>query len=131
MAPFSLSFPNNKTRAAPNRLHFLSISFRRNHFILVEIYAFMKPKTSILILIPILLCVSFKSVATIPPPDTTAPVGLKRYLYVAVPGIRDYLRYGGHGILVLILIETISLSNVLALMVFTLIKRRPMLRALQ
>jgi len=29
---------------------------------------------------------------------TSAPV--KRYLYVAVPGIRDYLGYGGHGILV-------------------------------
>ena len=26
--------------------------------------------------------------------------GVKRYLYVAVPGIRDYLGYGGHGILV-------------------------------
>jgi DNA-binding beta-propeller fold protein YncE len=26
--------------------------------------------------------------------------GLKRYLYVAVPGIRDYMGYGGHGILV-------------------------------
>src|SRR6188474_2474049 len=25
---------------------------------------------------------------------------LKKYLYVAVPGIRDYLGYGGHGILV-------------------------------
>ena len=25
---------------------------------------------------------------------------VKRYLYVAVPGIRDYLGYGGHGILV-------------------------------
>ena len=24
----------------------------------------------------------------------------KRYLYVAVPGIRNYLEYGGHGILV-------------------------------
>ena len=24
----------------------------------------------------------------------------KRYLYVAVPGIRDYLGYGGHGLLV-------------------------------
>ena len=29
-----------------------------------------------------------------------SPVVLKRYLYVAVPGIRDYLGYGGHGILV-------------------------------
>ena len=26
--------------------------------------------------------------------------GTKRYLYVAVPGIRDYLGYGGHGVLV-------------------------------
>ena len=26
--------------------------------------------------------------------------GVKRYLYVATPGIRDYLGYGGHGILV-------------------------------
>jgi hypothetical protein len=25
---------------------------------------------------------------------------VKHYLYVAVPGIRDYLGYGGHGILV-------------------------------
>ena len=25
---------------------------------------------------------------------------VKRYLYVAVPGIRDYLGYGGHGVLV-------------------------------
>src|SRR6187549_3122606 len=29
-----------------------------------------------------------------------APAPIKRYLYVAVPGIRDYLGYGGHGILV-------------------------------
>jgi DNA-binding beta-propeller fold protein YncE len=35
------------------------------------------------------------------PPRTTDPPGsVKRYLYVAVPGIRDYLGYGGHGILV-------------------------------
>lgn len=27
-------------------------------------------------------------------------VAAKRYLYVAVPGIRDYLEYGGHGILI-------------------------------
>ncbi|HET9747354.1 MAG TPA: hypothetical protein VFP97_16680 [Chitinophagaceae bacterium] len=30
----------------------------------------------------------------------TSPDVVKRYLYVAVPGIRDYLGYGGHGILV-------------------------------
>lgn len=29
-----------------------------------------------------------------------APVVTKHYLYVAIPGIRDYLGYGGHGILV-------------------------------
>ncbi|WP_018615343.1 YncE family protein [Segetibacter koreensis] len=29
-----------------------------------------------------------------------SPVATKKYLYVAVPGIRDYLGYGGHGLLV-------------------------------
>jgi hypothetical protein len=37
-------------------------------------------------------------------PKSTSPIvksaQVKRYLYVAVPGIRDYLEYGGHGILV-------------------------------
>lgn len=36
-------------------------------------------------------------------PDPVAidgPATIKKYLYVAVPGIRDYLGYGGHGILV-------------------------------
>ena len=32
--------------------------------------------------------------------DVASPPAVKRYLYVAVPGIRDYLGYGGHGILV-------------------------------
>jgi DNA-binding beta-propeller fold protein YncE len=32
--------------------------------------------------------------------NKTATAQTKRYLYVAVPGIRDYLGYGGHGILV-------------------------------
>ncbi|MGZ8541416.1 MAG: YncE family protein, partial [Chitinophagaceae bacterium] len=41
--------------------------------------------------------VPFRHKAT-PTIDDAAPV--KRYLYVAVPGIRDYLGYGGHGILV-------------------------------
>ncbi len=30
----------------------------------------------------------------------TQPSSLQKYLYVAVPGIRDYLGYGGHGLLV-------------------------------
>lgn len=33
-------------------------------------------------------------------PKAGKPVGAKRYLYVATPGIRDYLGYGGHGLLV-------------------------------
>ena len=39
----------------------------------------------------------------VPAPHSPRPVDtvtVKRYLYVAVPGIRDYLGYGGHGILV-------------------------------
>lgn len=37
-----------------------------------------------------------------PAADSAAPAGAgeHRYLYVAVPGIRDYLEYGGHGVLV-------------------------------
>jgi hypothetical protein len=34
------------------------------------------------------------------PAATDDVAAIKRYLYVAVPGIRDYLGYGGHGILV-------------------------------
>jgi DNA-binding beta-propeller fold protein YncE len=33
-------------------------------------------------------------------PSITPPAKVSQYLYVAVPGIRDYLEYGGHGILV-------------------------------
>jgi DNA-binding beta-propeller fold protein YncE len=33
-------------------------------------------------------------------PSTDGPSTIKHYLYVAVPGIRDYLGYGGHGLLV-------------------------------
>jgi DNA-binding beta-propeller fold protein YncE len=42
----------------------------------------------------------FMSAGAPPISKATAPAALKRYLYVAVPGIRDYLGYGGHGILV-------------------------------
>lgn len=34
------------------------------------------------------------------PASAFTPAPVKKYLYVAVPGIRDYLGYGGHGILV-------------------------------
>jgi DNA-binding beta-propeller fold protein YncE len=35
-----------------------------------------------------------------PAPDGPAAAAVKRYLYVATPGIRNYLEYGGHGLLV-------------------------------
>jgi DNA-binding beta-propeller fold protein YncE len=38
--------------------------------------------------------------ACIPVDLSAQTAGAKRYLYVATPGIRDYLGYGGHGILV-------------------------------
>ncbi len=51
--------------------------------------------TSILIFTSARVPLSPKSENTFVPPAT-----VKHYLYVAVPGIRDYLGYGGHGILV-------------------------------
>ena len=64
----------------------------------------MKPKSKILSLLMTL--VLMLTIATAPLPkklygqqQKTPPV-TKRYLYVATPGIRDYLGYGGHGILV-------------------------------
>lgn len=57
----------------------------------------MKAKTTILISIIILVMFVFTS-AYIKPIHRNVTV--KHYLYVAVPGIRDYLGYGGHGILV-------------------------------
>jgi len=61
-------------------------------------------KTTELFSLPALLLVVFTS-AFVPSKDkmgleVDGPPAIKRYLYVAVPGIRDYLGYGGHGILV-------------------------------
>jgi DNA-binding beta-propeller fold protein YncE len=59
----------------------------------------MKRKPAIFIfLFLILVLTSARLVTHSSKKENTAPV--KRYLYVAVPGIRDYLGYGGHGILV-------------------------------
>ena len=51
-----------------------------------------------MLLRPLLLCFALASFATshVQAADTTT----KRLLYVAVPGVRDYLQYGGHGLLV-------------------------------
>lgn len=59
----------------------------------------MKRKPGILIfLLLIIVLTSARVITHSCKKENTAPV--KRYLYVAVPGIRDYLGYGGHGILV-------------------------------
>ncbi len=63
----------------------------------------MKAKTILILLLSGLVIMS--APARIPFQNNRAasvapPANAKRYLYVAVPGIRDYLGYGGHGILV-------------------------------
>jgi DNA-binding beta-propeller fold protein YncE len=55
----------------------------------------MKPKSKFFFLHVLLLGIAFIS-----PGESRAQSTVKHYLYVAVPGIRDYLGYGGHGILV-------------------------------
>lgn len=57
----------------------------------------MKPKTTRFISLLIAAAFLFTSAAhkSVHPSQP-----IKRYLYVAVPGVRDYLQYGGHGILV-------------------------------
>jgi len=61
----------------------------------------MKRNPAIIIFL-LFFIVDFTSARVVTPSsskkENTAAV--KRYLYVAVPGIRDYLGYGGHGILV-------------------------------
>jgi len=63
----------------------------------------MKSKTTALISLVIATIFIFTSAyisAKHKTANTTENAVTKRYLYVAVPGIRDYLGYGGHGILV-------------------------------
>ncbi len=62
----------------------------------------MKQKTTALISLVTAAIFIFTSAYTFTKhePATTETAVTKRYLYVAVPGIRDYLGYGGHGILV-------------------------------
>ena len=64
----------------------------------------MEPKSRILSMLMTLVLII--TIAGAPLPEKlygqqikTPPI-TKRYLYVATPGIRDYLGYGGHGILV-------------------------------
>jgi DNA-binding beta-propeller fold protein YncE len=65
----------------------------------------MKPRSIFIsVLLSATLIVLISARVDIHNPDTGSAVkssaAVKRYLYVAVPGIRDYLGYGGHGILV-------------------------------
>jgi DNA-binding beta-propeller fold protein YncE len=63
----------------------------------------MKFKSSFIIPVLCLFIIIFTSAGKPVLPHHVAGTSLadvKRYLYVAVPGIRDYLGYGGHGILV-------------------------------
>ena len=64
----------------------------------------MHAKTPFLFVLPclalaLLLSGSGLRHKTSPAPGVQAPAD-GRYLYVAVPGIRNYLGYGGHGLLV-------------------------------
>src|SRR5438552_13417571 len=64
----------------------------------------MKSKSTIFILKLFWLIIMFTSAGKPALHDHAAthipPADVKHYLYVAVPGIRDYLGYGGHGVLV-------------------------------
>ena len=63
----------------------------------------MKSKITILVTLFVVATFIFTSAyisTKLKPPIATNLAATKRYLYVAVPGIRDYLGYGGHGILV-------------------------------
>src|SRR5438045_2300488 len=58
-------------------------------------------KSKILMLVSLLVAAGFIfTSACNSAKNKPATAETKRYLYVAVPGIRDYLGYGGHGILV-------------------------------
>ncbi len=62
----------------------------------------MKASTNVLILL-LLFVIFVPARMPLLPHQAAAvatPANVKRYLYVAVPGIRDYLGYGGHGLLV-------------------------------
>ena len=59
----------------------------------------MNSKIATLVLIPAAAIFIFASACN-STKNKPVTAEIKRYLYVAVPGIRDYLGYGGHGILV-------------------------------
>jgi DNA-binding beta-propeller fold protein YncE len=60
----------------------------------------MKRSTTIFLSFLAVPVVLFLSAGRRLSPPESSPDAIKHYLYVAVPGIRDYLGYGGHGILI-------------------------------
>ncbi len=64
----------------------------------------MKTKTAIFLLLSglvmLFILAAVPGLNHNPASAFAGPAPVKRYLYAAVPGIRDYLGYGGHGILV-------------------------------
>ena len=79
---------------------------RKYKFLLLLIHkktTIMQFNNSFLAPVLFLMIIIFTSAGRLTTPHRIAgnsPSDIKRYLYVAVPGIRDYLGYGGHGILV-------------------------------
>jgi DNA-binding beta-propeller fold protein YncE len=53
-----------------------------------------------LILLGLFTCLSILFMSAFLPFEKSKGAAVKRYLYVATPGIRDYLGFGGHGLLV-------------------------------
>jgi DNA-binding beta-propeller fold protein YncE len=50
-----------------------------------------------------MVCVAILALSALVPPLTAEEISTsveRKFLYVAVPGVRDYLEYGGHGVLV-------------------------------
>lgn len=63
----------------------------------------MKPRLKISLLLLGLVCLcamAWMPAGFYPPVENVSPAKVHRYLYVAVPGVRNYLEHGGHGILV-------------------------------
>jgi DNA-binding beta-propeller fold protein YncE len=62
----------------------------------------MKRRLGILLLVLAVVCILFKAMALHAerPPQNKYLPAMGHFLYVAVPGIRDYMGYGGHGLLV-------------------------------
>jgi DNA-binding beta-propeller fold protein YncE len=89
--------PRKEAKKIPNRQPEIFFTFTHPS---TEKTMNIKSKTSFLILAGIVLLFSTALSLKGKREPTSAAAKAKRYLYVAVPGIRNYLEYGGHGILV-------------------------------